>query len=572
MWSIVLATLACDRGVDEGPCERVVLDDEGFFERPFPHDDRLVEGRASYEGYPSREFPLVDQVASIAERSAGWSPYGTIYVPFDRSLPDDVRVGLRDSVAPDSPVQLVDPDGVALPVHVRVFDRRTSVLPAHTLAVRPAWGRGMRPGTRYELRLSAEVGCADEGTAGVTVPITVAPVTDLFDGMIEVARDEVPDGAAFGDAWEEVPPLIAGSRLHLGQVSIPRWQTGEVPYATEGGDFRFGADGRPIVDGYDDVDVAFVQPPGASPPEGWPVVVILDGTGSSHLSAAYYGGMLAERGIAAVGIDLPLHGRRGVGPEFEDSIVNLGNLLSSFTGLLQGAADQVWLVDLLARDGTVVDLPDGPVPLDGTRLGYLGHSQGGIHGALAAAELDGKVAAVVLSGTGGGTFQGALLNQGSGIDLAAVVASLFGFVEGEELDDFHPLASLIQHAADPADPIHFAPHWQATPGLQDAPLPGLLVTMGTEDSSTPALATQAMAHAGRIPVVQGDYRIPADRVFPPPVDSLPVTGNAVAFDGSAVTAGLVQYAGGDHFAGIQDVERWRGFFERALLDDDPTLR
>ena len=540
-----------------------VVQGKGFYGRPFPDDARLVDGRASYEGFPRREVALVDNVLDVAERHAGWSPYSTLYVPFDAPLDVDALPDLASSIADDSSVRLApEGGGPAVPLHVRVFSEPTSLLPANTLAVRPAWGRGMRPGGRYILTIASEVGCS--GDASVRIPITTAPVVDPLRDMVTVARARLPSGNALGTDWIEIGSQATGVRTYVGILSIPRWQSGEVPYATEGGDIALDNEGMPLIDGFDEVPVAFVHPDGLPPPDGFPVVVHLNGTGGSFDLAFVFGERLAQRGIATVGIDLPLHGVRGAGPAFEQ-VVNIDNPLASLMTLLQGAADQVWLVDLLAREGARIETPGGPVLLDRDQIGFQGHSQGGIHGALAAAHFDGNAAAVMLSGAGGGTFQGALFNESS-VDVSALVGLVFQFVEGEELDDFHPLASVIQHAADPADPLHTAPYWFAEGGVQTNPLSAVLVTLGTDDTFTPALTTQAMAHAGGMPVVRGSFRIPADEVFPPQVDTLPVADNVMAFDGTPVTAGVVQYPGGDHFVGLDDVERWVTFFETALVD------
>lgn len=584
--SLLPLLAACERpdeppGVEVEPpeeqaaCGPQVTEGDDFFSRPFPDDARLVDGLASYAGLPQRNVTLVGDVVAIAERNAGWSPNGTLYVPFDgpitAALPD-----LAGTLEPDSLVRLapIDPDdGEAIPLRIRVFDEETSLLPAHTLAVRPAWGRGMRPGVRYALTLAEEVGCSADGEP-IVVPITAAPVTDPLAKLIEEVRALVPpagaEGARFGDQWTEVVPLWPNSRAWSGRLVIPRWQSGEVPYATDGGDILFDDGGRPVLDGYDEVPVALTLPAGEPPPGGWPVLLHLNGTGGSHELTYSFGGAIALLGIASVGIDLPLHGERGAGAGFE-TVINYGNPLSSVTSFLQGAADQVWLVELLARPGAFVPLPEGDVPLDPTRIGYQGHSHGGIVGALAAAHFDGKVKAAMLSGSGGGTFLGALLNEGGVVDVAALVDAIFEFEDDEALDDFHPIASLVQHAADPVDPLNLAAGWFAEPTLQRRPLPAMLLTLGEADTFTPPLTTQAMAHAGSVPIVRGDYRIAADALFPPPVDELPVSGNTVGFDGTPVTAGLVQYVGGTHGVGLLDSDRWTTFFRSALVDDAPRI-
>ena len=315
--------------------------------------------------------------------------------------------------------------------------------------------------------------------------------------------------------------------------------------------------------------MAVVLPIGDAPADGWPVVIQLNGTGGSFTLTHGFGGLLAEEGLATVGIDLPLHGARGNGSPIE-SVVDLTNALSSVNGLVQGAADQVWLVELLSREGITVQTPAGPVALNPDRIGYLGHSQGGIHGALAAAHFDGRVKAAMLSGTGGGVFWGSLLNE-KVVDVVGLVKSLFGFVEGEVFDDFHPVGAALQHAADPGDPLHTAPFWFAKPGLQSQPLPAVYVTMGREDRATAPFTTQAMVHAAQIPIIRGQFRIPADEVAPPQEDSFPASANTVGFDGEPVTAGLVQYRDGGHGAGLDDWDRVAEFLRSALVDGQAVI-
>ncbi len=520
----------------------------------------------------------MDRFAAVAERQAGWSPYTTIYLPFAEPL-DTAALPATPAAAAsaDSLLRLVDVDpssperGRRVPLRWRYVDGPTSMLAPHTLAVRPRWGDGMRAGTAYVLTIDGSLACTADG-GPVRLPITTSDVPSTLAGMIAVAREALPAGPVLGRDFV-VRGVTGGTEL-VGRLDLPRWQSGEVPYLAEGGDIARDEAGRPLIDGFDDVPIGVMVPPGDPPAAGWPVVVYLNGTGSTYdgLFDGGFGARWASLGLASVAIDLPLHGERGVGQDPSLTFVNINNPVASVHSTLQGAADQVWLVDLLARPGALVEVGDTRIPLDPSRIAYFGHSQGGITGALAAGHFDGKVSAAMLSGTGGGVMLGALLNE-SGFDYAAVVASLLGFADGEELDEFHPVSTLIQHAGDATDPLYTAPHWFARPGLQQRPLPAMFLSLGTADRNTAPISTHAMATAAGLPVARPVvYRGPSDAVQDPPPARLPLQGNLTAFDGTPVTAGLVQYRDGAHGVVIrEDFGRVERFFVSALVDGAPVL-
>ncbi|MBX2800830.1 MAG: hypothetical protein KTR31_24325 [Myxococcales bacterium] len=572
---------------DVGPvCSGAVLrDGDTTFSRPFPSDDLRVDGRPSYAGFPRSELPLVQSFLSAAERHTGWSPYGTLYLPLQGPVDTELLPASRaDSIEADSLLQLVDvTEGSPtfeqpLPIGWRMFEDLTSMLLPHTLAVRPMWGRGLRPDTTYELRVDPRVACGPGRTPtddrfGVIVRITTGSPTDLLGDMVSVARGQLPASLQIGGGFAPVEIEVEGGTPYVGSIQIPRWQEGDKPYTSEGGDVRF-EDGLPVIDGFDEVPIALVVPDGTPPAQGWSAVLFMDGTGSTHenLLDSGIGAALAEAGMVSLSIDLPLHGARGVGQDPTTTFVNINNPIASVMSSLQGAADQVYLADLLSRPGASLTTPDGPVPIRADRVGYLGHSQGGITGALAAGYFDGSVQAMMLSGTGGGVLRGALLNQ-AGVDVRGLLATLFGFVDGEELDDYHPIGTVIQHAADHTDPLHVAPHWFAEAGTQSAPLPAVFLSQGLDDDLTPPVTTQAMAHAGGVAIAgEVAYEIAADRVFPPDTAAYPISGNAVAFDGADVTAGLVQYPRGGHFVAFRtDFDRVAAFLASALLDGRAVL-
>ncbi|MCA9664425.1 MAG: hypothetical protein KC503_02520 [Myxococcales bacterium] len=343
-----------------------------------------------------------------------------------------------------------------------------------------------------------------------------------------------------------------------GTYEAPFFQQGKVPFSLppDGGGIELDAQGLPKVARTETLRFAISIPKGTMPSRGWPVVLYAHGTGGSYRS--FINGDVAWRlsrmtdasgkviGRAAViGIDQTLHGPRAPeGTEPQLAFINIFNPTASIYNVVQGGSDNFALLRMVRNlrfrkltfaKGTRVDF-GVEVQFDPQKVGFMGHSQGGLTGPLFLSAEPG-VGAAVLSGAGANSIL-ALLSKTEPINIPDVIGSLIQ----EKIDAFHPLATIIQQLLDVSDPAN-----QAS-ALIRAPRPGipaknLLVTQGFVDHYTPNETTDALAIGIGIPTLGEVVREVAgqslrrDDAAP---RSLPIAGN-ISLDGGSVTAGLLQF-------------------------------
>ena len=83
------------------------------------------------------------------------------------------------------------------------------------------------------------------------------------------------------------------------------------------------------------------------------------------------------------------------------------------------------------------------------------------------------VRAAVLSGAGGGLSLSLAYREDealAGQSAAELVRGLLEFDDEEVLDEFHPVAGLVQHLAEVTDPLNLSPYGSVSPS---GPTPGL---------------------------------------------------------------------------------------------------
>lgn len=189
----LLLALACTARPDPSPAYGIlaIVDAdraEHFFDRPWPTDEALVDGRAALHGYPLvTEGPLAPVLAGWADRieatTLGFANNGAAYLRFEAPL-----TGLPTTTAglPDDPVLWLCDDGETvelLPLDLRfVADPQGD--PAwgeNTLAFGPSLGHPPRSGAGCAAVVMASAGVrAPEGYAlpdGVTARLDAAGVT-----------------------------------------------------------------------------------------------------------------------------------------------------------------------------------------------------------------------------------------------------------------------------------------------------------------------------------------------------------------------------------------------------------
>ena len=377
----------------------------------------------------------------------------------------------------------------------------------------------------------------------------------LFEQMVDVVGRLAPaDSARIVRAqWA---PNYDSEELHLhssyftlqGEYCTPNFQLeiGKAPFLADGGGgIARDERGRPAVvplpegspyrtaacGGLLHARFVLTVPRAQMPKEGFPLMVTAHGTTGDAFTFVHendFAGWAALEGIAVVSTDQPLHGARGGGRgarpgSREPPVVSLMGLrlpvglrggaeLTFYNGinarallgnLRQAAIDGVVLARLFASANfanllgetnqlMLAPSPDRSSPrFDARRLLLAGHSQGS-QSMAAQGAVDPMVRGVLLSGCGGDARLGVLRRRD--LEFMPLFEALLGFSTGE-LDEFHPLMTLVQTLADPIDPASYGRFYAE-------PLPGrrprsVLHFEGVTDTYTPAETGEALAVALR---------------------------------------------------------------------------
>jgi hypothetical protein len=280
---------------------------------------------------------------------------------------------------------------------------------------------------------------------------------------------------------------------------------------------------------------------------------------------------LAAQGLAVVSYDGVLHGPRDPTHSNPDTtFFNLFNIVAGRDNVRQGGVDVVVLTKLLSSG---YELPaevtqEGAARFDKDRIGYLGHSQGGLVGAPYVAS-EPTLKAAVFSGTSG-VLTITLLKRKVPLDFSGLLTTLLSLPASETLDELHPVLSLLQTFIEPADPINYGASYLADPA--GAPLGHATDTLFIEgflDFDSPPLGHEALASAAHAPSVAPTYRVPyvASLLGPAP-EAAPASANATTPAGPA-TIGLIQYPHDTHFPIFDNLDattRYVEFLRSALVD------
>lgn len=219
-----------------------------------------------------------------------------------------------------------------------------------------------------------------------------------------------------------------------------------------------------------------------------PLVVVQHGFAGDQSFVLSVAGLLAQHGLAAIGIDAVSHGRRG-------SPLDLlrATALQTRDLFRQTVVDQLALVRAL-RNGVDVT-GDGHSDLVAEPISYLGVSLGGIIGSVFIA-LEPTVNAAVLNVAGGRVaFLGD--NPGTRPIYQAALAEQAALPVGDPRFEvfIQRMLTLGQQALDPADPLNFARRWRADPLPGNAPR-RVLLQEGIGDLLVSNESTEALAAAG----------------------------------------------------------------------------
>ncbi|MEZ4319879.1 MAG: hypothetical protein R3F61_20380 [Myxococcota bacterium] len=571
----------------------------GLFDAPWPDDFRArADGTIDFTGLPGPgQSGLVDDYIAFGEQQVGFGNNSALFLrlngPTDRSrLPSPA-----ESMEPGSSLVLVDVDpyspylGERFPVRWHESDIVSGYQPEGLFAVAPVAGFPLRPATRYALLLTTDGFAPNPQFQKVFDPshprnAVWSEVEDVLP-LLGIRRSDVAVGTVFTtfDPLDEMkriaryvqtriePPDLNQEveflRRYEGMVAFrthypsPVFTHGVRPFLTTGGEFRFDTTGDPIIASWDDLRLSVCAPLDFvhAPPGGWPVVIYQHGTGGDYRnfcnsnSELEAGRVLAETGFVGLGIDQPLHGpRAGQDSQGSDLLnYNVLNPESGTTNFRQGAIDALYLARSLARQQVVFTTPDGlEIPLDPDRITFMGHSQGGQTGAIAAPFWAGDVKATLISGSGG-VLGITIVERKDIVDFAELVKTLARFQDDEEVYELHPVVQLVQMLVERTDMVNYAPYWFSEPLDWPGHVPSSVVmTSGTEDANTPYRSAIAMAAAGRVPAIYPRASSAQALELRHLMDSPPMTArNALSYEGT-ITAGFSQWTDGTHFVVFEE--------------------
>lgn len=375
------------------------------------------------------------------------------------------------------------------------------------------------------------------------------------------------------------PEHVQEYDLYEGSYTALNFQEGEIPYSDAGGGFVWDGD-DPVPQMEERIPLAIGTPRSTfvQPESGWPVILHAHGTGGDHWSHLTGGSqpalMGAGRGFVSVGIPQPIHGERW--PEGSEMAISLYsfnyfNPDSGVSMFRQGALDTVALArfvrESMAEGGPIAEqYPQ--LRIDPDQVYFLGHSQGGITGAIAVPFAEG-VGGWVLSGAGGGLSM-TIMQREDPVVMRDMLLAAVGAPEGMEVWDEHPLIGVIQAAAERTDPLNYAPLWDAE--STGSPV-SVLLTEGLLDEQTPADTSEALATAGRLPIAIPFFErdvLGLELRDLPPLDT-PYSGNVEHSSGTQVTTALAQFDS-DHFAIFYEADAallWANFLYSMVRDGPP---
>jgi hypothetical protein len=577
---------------------------QDFLAAPWPSDLMVKkDGALNLRAFPNPfGSQTLEQFLGIFATAPGYAAASTLYFRVDGAVDEDTLPKTpEESVAAEAGVFVVELDGPhagrRLPIELSVYDNGTSFLPSGTVAVNLLLGivprgrialvvtstvqrkdgRPLGPDTDLKTLLSCgdlgdvdavidcapyqqlqkDLGLAVDDLASVQI-VTPQASTAGLERAATVARAYVP---VLGPALTRRPARNADPYFVFdGTITLARYQAGSPPYETydgASGGFVLDDNGVPLLQTEETIPFVLTIPRGRPmPAAGWPVVVNGHGTGGDLESGLGFGAgaeafHISRAGAAMFAISEPLHRTRAGYRAGSENVLtfNFFNPLAGRDNWRQSALEKVQLVSAVGRLSFVDD--DGVEQrFDADHIGYFGHSQGGIVGALFLAVED-RIEGAFLSGAGAGFAQSLVEKTDPPPAIADVLRLVLQAPAEEPIDRFHPVPAILQTFVDAADPLNYGPLWRHRSGRRT---PHLIATSGLQDTFTPPRNHEGLAGSFELPVAD-----PVEQPLPvlallgiDGVGSRWVEGNVRTDDGAPLTAALVQFADQGHFAVFSD--------------------
>jgi hypothetical protein len=533
-----------------------VLDLSGkgrFFDLPFPTElRRQSNGSIKMDDFPrilglEAEARIKDAVA----HGFGYSTGTVIYFRFSRAIDESNLPAPKETFSSDSPLFLIDIDpdsperGRRFPLLSHFYHKPPLMMPnsaRNLLAIQPFPSFVLRERGLYAAGVMRSLG----DRKGLPLAISPALVAiakgrtpevalgnkafDIYGPALEalsdlgVSADEISALTVFrtGDPTERMLKLFDGVKdrptlefetplamtreydlfyVLEGAVMMPQFQDGLPPYGHgQGGRLQFDVSGKPVVQRMERVPICLSVPKSRMPERGFPIMILIHGTGGTStgfvdngevteegplaeqgaLSAFVWGrhhtaekgtGMamvMGRRGISVVSAAQPLNGERG-GLDTQLYFYNFLSPQALRDNMLQSAAEASMLLRLIQRieiDPALcpeIDTGGGPMRFDPELIFGMGHSLGSlILAPWGAVETDVKA----LIPSGNGAYWNLFLAGCNVLDIKRLERRGEGMLESAGFDQYHPMMTLITTVLAPADTFVFEPRF-----FKD-PLPG----------------------------------------------------------------------------------------------------
>lgn len=647
---LAAAIVACLVAMSPAQAVQPVFDPVGssFYDMPFPFELRRdADQTVSLAGFPFPAQPLINPYISALEKVTGFGLNSAVFVKFDgdiavSSLPADAAATL----APGASLFLINIDpkskarGQRTPLWIEFRSTGDDYRDDHLLAFMPVPGHPLEAGTLYAAVLTNSLLNQSDSQ-----PVQVAP-------LVQRMRDEAPQGAfettalpLYKQLWKQLereegmarddvvlatvfrtlrptdemiklPKVIQKNYRESGRdvtfdaarssgnywvftglLRTPQFQTGLPPFIdTSTGFFVLDEKGRPLIQREEDLEFVLTIPKEKSdgslrmPNAGWPIVSYMHGTGGSRNSVLNesVAAELAAAGIAAIGIDQPLHGIREGATEDGIGFYNPLNPYALRDNTRQAAADSLSVHQLLpklkidpasitAAPGAGFAVQSKTIKLSKKRRMFMGHSQGAGTGPLFLA---------VAKGVTGGVLSAAsshlvvnILTREEEFAPGSKLRDLVSLLLDSPLDLFHPALHLLQMGNEPAETLAYA-HLLNTK-RKGRPL-NLLFTHGMLDGYVTTPMTAALAAAARYPLVAPIFPVISFPLLPGydymetfdltgmSILSTPVSGNLKSGKG---TGGLVLFENQGHFPIFNHAPARTQYvqFLRSLAYDDAAV-
>jgi hypothetical protein len=520
----------------------------GFWDAPFPSDDlRRSDGTVDLSRFPNPDkVQMIDEAETLLAGAHGFAQAGAIYFRASAALDPASLPGPADSTGDGASVFVegIDPtkpgyqvrqpldvaflaDGgpfgapnllALLPIQGLPLPAGQTFVAVVTTKVRDAAGLGLRSGidpnatpdlAKGFAAISSTISAAE--IAGMTVFTTDTPTAAM-----ELVRS---------DLLSRAPPPIAAPTLsatytdycsYATTIAMPVYQAGTPPYAHQGGGWKFGPDGKPLVDHTETAGILFTIPRAPTPPAGWPLVVFIRAGGGGTDPLLNRGPSptandspgappgtgpamdLSRAGFAAVQIDGPFEGPRNSFGQDEDSLIfNVLNPEALRDNLRQSAVELSLMAKLLPpMQFSVADCPGADAArFDASHLALMGHSMGGWIAPLSLA-VEPKYGAAVLSGAGG-SYIANIMDKIKPTQIRPLAEIILDYnTEGFTLERHDPALTIIQWAAEPSDPQVYDARIIRAPAMGESPRQVLMIQGIVDHYILPSIANSTSLALG----------------------------------------------------------------------------